>query len=363
MRSKFVFVLEQTLGHVAHTGNLERALSSRPDVDPTVIKLQYRGGRLSHLPLLSNWTLRASWAARQALRARLAEGPADAVLIHTQVSSLMAGEVMRTVPTVVSIDATPENFDAEGAAYGHSRQGELVERLKRRLNRRSFMAAQAIVAWNRWARNSLVADYGVPVTKVTVIPPGVDTELFRPGPGTPSERVRILFVGGDLVRKGGTDLLEALRGLDDVEVDLVTGAAAPAVPPGLVCRVHRGLRPQSPELVALYRRADLFVLPSRGDCFPQAIAEAMACGLPVVATEVGAVAEAVLHGVNGLVVPPGSPRDLRRALEALLADEDRRRSMGARSLEIARRDHDARQNGNAIIDLMAACSEARGRVA
>lgn len=361
---RFVFVMEQTLGHVAHTRNLERALAARPDVEATLIKLAYGGAGLSRLPLLRNWSLRASWGARRALRRRLAAGPADAVFIHTQVSSLMAVGVMRRVPTVVSLDATPENFDAQGAAYGHARRSELVEQLKQWVNRRSLRAAQAIVTWNRWARSSLVVHYGVPVTKVTVIPPGVETELFRPAERPPGGRVRVLFVGGDLVRKGGTDLLEAMRGLGELaELDLVTGSEPPAPPAGLVCRVHRGLGPQSPRLVDLYRSADVFCLPSRGDCFPQAIAEAMACGLPVVATEVGAVGEAVLHGVNGLVVPPGSPRDLRLALEALIRDPDLRRSMGEQGLEIARRDHDARRNAEAILDLMTVCSREREPVA
>ncbi|MBO0684526.1 MAG: glycosyltransferase family 4 protein [Candidatus Dormibacteraeota bacterium] len=362
---RFVFVMEQTLGHAAHTRNLERALAARPDVDATLIKLaDPHDDRRSRLPVLGNWTLRASWAARRALRRRLAAGPADAVFIHTQVSSLMSVGVMRRVPTVVSLDATPENFDAEGAAYGHARRAEVVEQLKQRVNRRPLMAAQAIVTWNRWARNSLVVHYGIPVTKVMVIPPGVETDLFRPAEHSSGGRVRVLFVGGDLVRKGGTDLLEAMRGIGEVaEIDLVTGSEHPALPAGLVCRLHRGLEPQSRELVDLYRSADVFCLPSRGDCFPQVIAEAMACGLPVVATDVGAVAEAVLHGVNGLVVPPGSPHHLRLALEALIRDPGLRRSMGEQSLEIARRDHDARRNGEAILDLMVACSRAREPVA
>ena len=368
MPLKFAFVLEQTLGHVAHSRNLERALALEPDIDATVIRLEFHPPRgAGRLPGLRTWSFRASWAARQALLRRVRDGRLDAVFIHTQVAALLAGDPVIPVPTVISLDATPANFDDQGAAYGHRSQNRLLELMKRGINQRAFSAAQTLVTWCRWSADSLERDYGVPAAKTMVVHPGVDLELFRPKPERPPRwRTRALFVGGNFARKGGPELLEAVRGLGgQVELDIVTGSDVDGIPPDLLCRVHRGLQPQSAELVQLYRDADIFVLPTRGDCFPQAIAEALACGLPVVATGVGGIAEMVHEGVNGWLVPSGSPRDLARAIESLVTDESLRRRMGSASLTLGRQEHDMMRNNRSIFEAMArvAVQPARSAVA
>src|SRR5205807_5634134 len=130
---KFAFVIEQTLGHVSHARNIEAALSRATDIDATVIRLAYPPTPwASGLQPLQNWSLRASLAARQALQARLRKDSLDAVFIHTQVASLLSRSVMRSVPTVISLDATPLNIDDLGAAYRHVRMSRPLETLKRR---------------------------------------------------------------------------------------------------------------------------------------------------------------------------------------------------------------------------------------
>lgn len=358
---EFVFVLEQTLGHVAHSKNLERVARADPDVDATFLHIEFpQRHPWERVPGLRNWSLRASWAARTALQHRLARRPADSLFIHTQVAALLANDIMRRVPTVVSLDATPANFDRVGSAYSHRVSHPAVEATKRAANRRAFSSAQAIVTWCRWAADSLREDYGVPAEKIRVIPPGVDTSVFTPATHRREGPVRLLFVGGDLERKGGLDLLDAVKGLaGQVEVDIVTGANPNVSGRGVPVRVHRGLKPQSTELVELFREADIFVLPARGDCLPQAIAEAMAAGLPVVATPVGAITEMVHAGVTGLVVPPRAPAVLAQALAALVDDPQRRAAMGRAGLEVARRDHDMSRNNRSILALMGDLTETR----
>ena len=352
---EFGFVFEQTLGHVAHARNLELSLASEPDIDPTVIPVDYSDpAGIQRLPGLRTWSWRASAAARAGLRARLRSGPLDAIFIHTQVAALLATEIMRTVPTVISLDATPRLFDLEGEAYGHRRSPEVLEMLKRRINARAFESAARLVTWCQWAAYSLVSDYGVPADKIDVIPPGVDLNVFRPSflPKR-SERTRILFVGGDFERKGGTDLLDAVGLLgDSCELDIVTGSAVPPIPAGVQARVHRGLKPQSDTLVQLYRSADIFALPSRGDCMPQAVAEALACSLPVVATRVGAIPEMVTDGVNGFMVPVRDPRSLAAAIESLIKQPSRRHAMGRWGRVLAQQEHDALRNNRRIFGLL-----------
>jgi glycosyltransferase involved in cell wall biosynthesis len=348
---RFAFVLEQTLGHVSHGRNIERALSQEPDIESTVIRLEYPPRGVAVLPLLRNWSLRASWAARRALLQRLSQGRLDAIFVHTQVASLLSTSIMRSVPTVISLDATPFNIDDLGIAYRHQRGARPVEALKRRINQHAFASARAVVTWCQWAAKSLERDYGVDAGKIEVVHPGVDLGLFRPRELRPENaRPRLLFVGGDFTRKGGPELLEAVRSLDGgFELDIVSGSA-PDLSGGY--RVHPGLAPQSQELLELFRRADIFVLPTRGDCFPQAIAEALASGLPVVATDIGGIREMVTPGVNGYLVPPRSPQELARALRSLIEAPLLRQRMGKASLARAQQTHDSRRNNRAIFELM-----------
>src|SRR5262249_13703881 len=159
----------------------------------------------------------------------------------TQVAALLSVGVMRSVPTVVSLDATPANFDDVGEAYGHRRGRSLVEAAKASVNRRAFMAAAALVPSSGPAADSPVGGYGVRASRVHVTPPGVALALFSPSdrPGNSDGPVRVLFVGGDFARKGGPDLLAALQGVPGVELDVVTGSEVGQVPPGVRCHVHR----------------------------------------------------------------------------------------------------------------------------
>src|SRR5216683_1416320 len=110
------------------------------------------------------------------------------------------------------------------------------------------------------------------------------------------------------------------------------------------------------ELIDLYRRADIFALPSRGDCLPQVLAEAAAAGLPLVATPTGAVPEIVRDGENGFLVPIGSIARLASVLRLLVDDPALRRRMGRESMVMAAREHDAAANNLRIFDLMAAAA-------
>ena len=361
-RSRFAFVLEQTLGHVSHGQNLTRAVRADPSIEPLIIPIEYSDPTgLQRLPGLRTWSWRASEMARDALRSRLADFRLDAIFMHTQVVSLLAAEIMRSVPTVISLDATPEVFDREGDAYGHHRGPEPLESIKRRFSSRSFAASSRLVTWCRLAAYSLISDYGVPADKIAVIPPGVNLSLFRPILlPRKSDRIRVLFVGGDFVRKGGPDLLEAGHALpDNVDLDIVTTSDEVFVPSGVRARVHRGLRAHSERLVQLYRSADIFVLPSRGDCMPQAVAEALACGLPIVTTAVGAIPEMVSDSVNGYLVRPRSPMALAAAISALANSPRLRHEMGRQSLKLAQLEHDAARNNARIVSMMKSLAAAR----
>ena len=352
---RFVFVLEQGLGHTVHSLNIESALAAEPDIDATLLKV--RPGEtpgVRPLPLVRNWSVQTSWAARRALRQDLGRRPADCVFIHTQVAALFLRAAMRRVPTVISLDATPLNFDSQAEAYGHRQQARPVEWAKLRVNRRALAGAAATVTWSQWAADSLVNDYGMAPDRVHPIYPGVQLSRFRPRAAGHDGPLRLLFVGGDFIRKGGLDLLEAVRSLGGaIEVDIVTSSPG-QVPthPGAGVSVYSGVDPNSAAMADLYGRADVFVLPTRGDCTPLVIAEAMASGLAIVSTTVGSIPDMVSDGRNGILVPPADPRALAAALASLARDRRRLQEMGALSRRLAEAEHDSVANCRRIFQLM-----------
>jgi glycosyltransferase involved in cell wall biosynthesis len=150
---------------------------------------------------------------------------------------------------------------------------------------------------------------------------------------------RLLFLGRVGVRKGVADLLQALASpvlaAHSWHIDLagdgdIEAYADRARALGLQDRVRfHGWTDPAP----LLARADILVLPSRNEGLPVAIIEAMAHGLPVVATPVGAIEEAVRHEQTGLIVPPRNPGALAAALARLIADPALRHRLGAAGRE------------------------------
>lgn len=363
-RPTAVFVLEQTLGHVTHSKNLQALVPQFDDVDPVFVPVAFDTGA-RRVPLWSNWTIRAGVrAARSLVRLRHGSSPvrADVLFVHTQVPAVLLRPWMERTPTVVSIDATPKQYDSLGAHYSHAPGPAWLERRKFEANRRCFEDAAHLVAWSSWARDGLVEEYGIPAAKISVIPPGVDVGQWkrrtkRAEPAEPNGPVRLLFVGGDLRRKGGDHLIAAFRTLRDdpdvppAELHLVT--ASPVEPePGLV--VYHGLTSNSAELIRLYHDADIFCLPTLGDCLPMVLAEAAASELPLVSTDVGAIREIVRPGSTGELVPPGDDRALASALRGLILEPGRRVRYGLAAGDLARREHDAAANVGRLVDIMSA---------
>jgi glycosyltransferase involved in cell wall biosynthesis len=160
-----------------------------------------------------------------------------------------------------------------------------------------------------------------------------------------------LFVGGDFVRKGGDLLLKVfrqrLRG--KAELLLVTRSAL-AEEPGV--RSFRNVAPNSPALLGLYRDADLFVLPTRADCYSLVCMEALASGLPCVSTNVGGIADILDEGQTGHLVGVDDGAGLGDVLEALVTDPARRREMGVRGRETALRRFDSRENARRLFEFV-----------
>ncbi|MFC4016513.1 glycosyltransferase [Micromonospora sp. GCM10011542] len=182
---------------------------------------------------------------------------------------------------------------------------------------------------------------GVPRSRMALVPSGVNLEMFRPdGPAEPrfAGRSRILTVGRMVERKGFPDVIRALPAVPDAECVVVGGPSADLPPADAFARRLRtlaescgvadrvrlvGAVPRE-EMGRWYRSADLLVAAPWYEPFGLTPLEAMACGVPVVGTAVGGIADTVVNGLTGDLVPPRDPRALGLAIRRLLADKVRR---------------------------------------
>lgn len=171
---------------------------------------------------------------------------------------------------------------------------------------------------------------------------GIDLDVFHPGEAgdrgsAPESATTILFVAGpNNPTKGLADLLPAFLRLRQAHPGLRLRVVGDP-PEGLagVEGVEIAGRVPREDMPAEYRRGDLFVLPTLADNTPVTLMEAMASGLPVVATAVGGIPEMVVPGVTGRLVPAGDVPGLTGAIEGLLADPALRRRMGAAGRQVA----------------------------
>jgi glycosyltransferase involved in cell wall biosynthesis len=108
----------------------------------------------------------------------------------------------------------------------------------------------------------------------------------------------------------------------------------------------------SPKLHELYRTSDIFVLPTRADCYSLVCMEALAAGLPIVATRVGGIPDMILEGETGHLLEVGDAGALGDALESLVTQPNQRRIMGEKSRAEAERRFDARENARLLFEFV-----------
>jgi glycosyltransferase involved in cell wall biosynthesis len=269
------------------------------------------------------WMARSGWVGPQSLLGlgkRLWRNPPDLLMLLTVIPNIWGrlwGKLARA-PLVV----------------GNCRGGAAPWRQHERW---LWPCADHILCNSSNLKEFLVSRYGLPPARLTVVPNGVDTEFFQPNPnGRPQGPPVLLSVARLVPDKDHDTLLRAFGQLShhhpDAELWLVGNGprrqilGQKVLDLGLPGRVK--FLPGEQDLRHLYHQADLFVLSSVAEALPNVVLEAMAAGLPVVATRVGGVPEAVVPEATGLLVAPRDVAGLAGALGRLLDDPEARQTMG-----------------------------------
>jgi glycosyltransferase involved in cell wall biosynthesis len=242
---------------------------------------------------------------------------------------------LRGVPVVISLRGS----DVPG--YDPHHVGvQRMHRLLKPLTRWIWRRADRVVALSE-SLGQLTA-LTMPGLRYAVVPNGVDLRLFHPPQvvrQTRTSPLRCLAVARLVERKGLGCLIRAFAMLERgrFELDIVGDGPDRQVLGELAAHLGvaeeiRFLGSLSRAMVAeRYRQADLFTLPSTAESFGNVFAEALASGLPIVASRVGGIPDLVEHGTNGLLVPPADPHLLAQAIRYLADDPQLRSEMGSRN--------------------------------
>jgi glycosyltransferase involved in cell wall biosynthesis len=275
------------------------------------------------------------------LRAQWATDPPDVVHSHFWMSGLAAldGTGGLGVPLA-------HTFHALGVVkQRHQGAGDTSPPARIELERTLARAVDRVIATCTDEVFELVR-LGADKRRISVVPCGVDRVRFAAdGPREPATpgRLRLVMATRLVPRKGIEDAVRALAWLPDAELHVVGGPDASglraepearrlravAAEAGVGDRLRLRGRVDRDHMPALLRSADVVVCPAWYEPFGIVPLEAMASGVPVVATAVGGHIDSVVHGVTGLHVPPHDPRALAAAVGELLADPGRRAEYGA----------------------------------
>lgn len=249
-------------------------------------------------------------------RADLVHAPADYGMFSRR----------RNVPQVLTLHGY--NLDTAFRPFS-----SIVQRIHystdlRWIMRRSLLRATAITAVSRFTADLALRDLGIS-RDVRIIRNGVDVSRFTPARRAHAANVRVLF-SGNLSRRKGAHLLPAIADQLASNVRLVCAAGLRGNEPATLrhpkIEILGSIAPD--EMAGLYRSVDMLLLPSFREGLSLAVLEAMASGLPVVASDAASIPEQVHQGRGGYLCTPGAVQEFAARINELAASSSHRLEMG-----------------------------------
>ena len=356
-----LFVMEYALGLRTHTRFLEKYLAADPRFAPTVVRLPpyLLSGGGPRLPFLNRYgaDFKEWWMFQyKYIHSRLALRRVDLsrfglVCIQTQTAGRIALQLPRDVPVVVAIDSTRKLMVHGESRYSRSPLFEPVYRLEKRI----FDRSNLVISWSNWAAESVVKDYGINPEKVRVVRNGIRLPEAQSTPqlSARNQQIHLGFVGNDFLRKGGDLLLRVHQEhfADRAHLTLITSHHVRTSSLRNVS-VRRDV-PWDELMTQVMPTFDVFVFPTRFDYSPFAVVEAMATGLPVIATSVGSIPEMVNEGVSGFLIEPDNAEQLIDRISWAVNHRHRLREMGDHGRRSALAGYSADQTYPHLLNLLA----------
>jgi glycosyltransferase involved in cell wall biosynthesis len=275
-----------------------------PVPDETWQNIAVTHPRFHHIPLLSRPL--NGWLFARAIEPVIRRETFDVILVnwaYPDAYGVMLATEKRNLPFATTVQGSDVNVFFQNP----SRKRQIL---------RALRASRAVFCRSRALQEKLAGE-GVSATTVYN---GINRVSFRPLDrfeacaklGLDPKRRRVLYVGNLLPVKGPTVLAAAAVQLQDCDVIFI-GSGTETITTGRAV----GARPHD-EIPLWMNACDLLCLPSLNEGLPNVALEAMACGLPVVASRIGGVPEVVREGMNGFLVPPSDPNALADALRCAL---------------------------------------------
>ena len=347
------------------TGNLTRYRTLRPIVErnPTVqsrwfpIRTWYAEDPLRFLPgpvrlrmrhLLDTWKL-------------YLPSRADATLIHAFETYYLYVIAQRLMGRKVAIVTNPDGNVPSSARQGLLGQGKFRYAVKH---------TDVFIFNSNYCREQSKLIYPeIPEDRIHVFHHGIDLSQWTlRTPPKRGERFQLLFVGGDLLRKGADTLLDAFeQGLSETchlhlatQSDYLTPELKARIEANPNITLYLDLAGGSEEIMRLYRECDAFVLPTNSDWSPWVAIEALATGIPTIITPVNGIPDIVIDGVTGIAVPPKDPQAIIDAVNRLRNDDELVAKLVRQGRAHIEENFDAERNTARILDLMREAAARKG---
>jgi glycosyltransferase involved in cell wall biosynthesis len=282
----------------------------------------------------------ASWIVRKG-RQLIAEHHHNVLTVH-EYPPFYNGNGARRLSRETGIPHVLEVHHIVGypkPASWEERVGSMLSRVSLpRFVRKS--AATRVV--NESTKKTLV-QWGAPAEKIHVVPSFyLDASLLRPDPSV-EKTYDVAFCGRLVANKGLMEVLHAIKSLPDVRL-LVIGDGPERERATRFIRQSNidnrvafvGWLPTQEDVIRALQSAKIFIMNSKSEGGPRVLLEAMACGMPVIATPVGVVPDVIVHGQNGLI-SMGEPGDLRQKILSLSEEEGLRTRLGTEAQKIVER--------------------------